>query len=362
LSFLVLLHSGVSFGQWSKQDLSRYLVLQNGFDPELRKRVEPQRSATGSRAMIAGTSEPLAVHAGLEVLRRGGNAADAALTTALAQVALSAGAAISYAGILTAVYYDAATGKVYTLNACYNTVLNEKDPLSIPGFGEHSGRTALVPGFMAGVQALHDRFGKLPFSMLFGAAIWIAENGVAVNAPVSFWISSQKNFITRLPEKKRVFTRPDGELYKSGDLFRQPELAATLRKVAAGGSAYMYKGEWARHFVDHVQREGGQMTLDDLATYRAKNRKLPVISALAVDERRSNIALRETEAGCVADAPVKGVHFNREARGQSHFNGRTHNLGPRFVVLSDGAAERNAAFHPNRNGLRRSGAHSKNEH
>ena len=111
--------------------------------------------------MIAGTSEPFAVHAGFEIMRHGGNAADAALTTALAQVALTAGSAISYAGILNAVYYDAASGKVYTLNASYNTVQNEEDPLSIPGWGEHSGRTALVPGFMAGVQALHDRFGRL---------------------------------------------------------------------------------------------------------------------------------------------------------------------------------------------------------
>ncbi len=253
---------------WSKEDLSRYLALENGFDPDLRKIVEPQRSATSSRAMIAGTSDPLAVHAGLEVLKHGGNAADAALTTALSQVALTAGAAISYAGILTAVYYDAASGKAYTLNAGYNTVQNEKDPLSIPGLGEHSGRTALVPGYMAGVQALHDRFGKLPFSMLFGPAIWIAENGVAMSPMVSGWISSQRSFITRLPESKRVFTKPDGEVYKSGDLFRQPELAATLRKIATEGSAYMYKGEWARHFVGLVQREGGKITLDDLAAYR----------------------------------------------------------------------------------------------
>jgi gamma-glutamyltranspeptidase / glutathione hydrolase len=253
---------------WSKEELSRYLTLQNGYDPEAGKRVEPQRSAASSRAMIAGTSEPLAVHAGFEVLTHGGNAADAALTTALAQVALTDGAAISYAGILTAVYYDAASGKVYTLNAAYNTVQNEKDPLSIPGVGEHSGRTALVPGFMAGVQALHDRFGKLPFSTLFGPAIWIAENGVVVNPFVGTWIRSQKNFITRLPETKRIFTKPDGELYKAGDLFRQPELAATLREVANRGSAYMYKGEWARHFVKLVQHEGGKMTLADLAAYR----------------------------------------------------------------------------------------------
>src|ERR1700679_2807704 len=68
---------------WPKEELKRYLALQNedGFDWEDRKRIEPQRSAASSKAMIAGTSEPLAVHAGLEVLRHGGNAADAALTT-----------------------------------------------------------------------------------------------------------------------------------------------------------------------------------------------------------------------------------------------------------------------------------------
>jgi gamma-glutamyltranspeptidase/glutathione hydrolase len=255
--------------KWTKQDLEHYLQLQYGLDAETRKKVEPPKSAEGSRAMIAGTSEPFAVHAGLEVLRHGGNAADAALATSLAQVALTAGAAISYAGILTAVYYDAASGKVSTLNATYNTVRNETDPLSIPGMGRRSGRTALVPGFMAGVQALHDRFGKLPFPALFGPAIWIADHGFAINSVVGSWIRTQSGYITQCPEGLQLFSRPDGSLYTAGDTFRQPQLAATLRKVAAEGSAYMYRGEWARHFVDIVQREGGKMTMEDLAAYRA---------------------------------------------------------------------------------------------
>jgi len=263
-------HPYTKFGpdRWPKDELNHYIAMQNGFDSEAGKRIEPERSAVTSKAMIAGTSEPLAIHAGLDVLRHGGNAADAALTTSLAQIALTAGAAVSYAGIMTAVYYDAATGKVHTLNASYNTVQNEKDPLSIPGIGEHSGRTVLVPGYMAGVQALHDRFGRLPFSMLFGPAIWIAENGVVMSSTVNKWISSQKTFVTRLPETKRIFTKPDGELYKTGDLFRQLELAATLKKIAAQGSTYIYKGEWAHHFVDIAQREGGKITLEDLAAYR----------------------------------------------------------------------------------------------
>ena len=223
-----------------------------------------------SKVMIAGTSEPLAVHAGLEVLRHGGNAADAALTTSLAQIALTAGAAVSYAGIMTAVYYDAASGKVYTLDAGYNTVRNEKEPHTIPRMGEHSGRTALVPGFIAGAQALHDRFGKIPFAELLGPAVWIAEHGVPLSPAVGGWLRTQGNFATRLPEGKRIFTKENGDLYKTGDVFRQPELAATLKKVASEGSAYMYKGEWARHFVDLVQREGGKMTLEDLAAYRPR--------------------------------------------------------------------------------------------
>jgi gamma-glutamyltranspeptidase/glutathione hydrolase len=253
--------SKLSPDQWPKEGRERYLTLENEFG-------KPHTGAVGSKGMVAGTSNPFAVHAGLEALKHGGNAADAVLTSALTQIALTAGSAISYAGIMTVTYYDAASGKVYTLNACYNTVQNEKDPMTIPPMGSHSGRTALVPGFMAGVQALHDRFGKLPFASLFVPAIWLAENGFTVGPLVGNQIVRQKDYITRLPETKRIFAKENGELYRIGDLFRQPELAETLKKVASQGAAYIYKGDWARHFVSLVQREGGKMTLDDLAAYK----------------------------------------------------------------------------------------------
>jgi len=116
------------------------------------------------------------------MLKAGGSAADAALTTVLAQVALTAGGAVSYAGIFTAVYYDAGSKKVYSPNASWNTPKDETDPRSIPSQGIASGRTALVPGFMAGVQALHDRFGRRPFAELFGPSIWLAEKGLPATA------------------------------------------------------------------------------------------------------------------------------------------------------------------------------------
>jgi len=247
--------------QWPKRDLEHYLALD-------AERAQPHPAVVTSKAMIAGTNDPFAIHAGREVLLHGGNAVDAALTTALAQIALEAGANVSYAGIIEATYYEAASGKVYTLNARYNTVQDEKDPLTIPSVGEHSGRTALVPGFMAGVQALHDRFGRLPFAALFDPAIWIAEHGVVASARLGRDIRRSERFITRLPEGKRIFTKEEGTLYQAGDLFRQHELAATLKKVASQGSAYFYKGEWAHHFVEAVQREGGKIALEDLAAYR----------------------------------------------------------------------------------------------
>jgi gamma-glutamyltranspeptidase/glutathione hydrolase len=251
---------------WSQQDRDRYLALQGLSDNDAVKRLD--KVAASSKGIIAGTSEPFAVHAGLEVLKQGGSAADAALTTALAQIALTAGSTISYAGIMTVVYYDASTDKTYTLNAGYNTVQEEKDPSTIPVMGSHSGRTALVPGFMGGVQALHDRFGRLPFAELFGPAVWVADEGVAVGPMVTSLLQAQEKFITRLPETKRIFTKQDGTLYWYGDVFRQPELANTLANVATHGSAYMYRGEWAHRFVDAVKKEGGKLTLEDLSAYR----------------------------------------------------------------------------------------------
>jgi gamma-glutamyltranspeptidase/glutathione hydrolase len=159
---------------WPQGELEKYWQLQHDYQ-------RPHPAVETDKGMVAVTSDALSARVGLEALRQGGSAADAALATSLAQVALEAGAPTSYAGILMMVYYDAASKKVYSLNAGYNTVLEEKDPGTIPGGGKPSGRTALVPGFFAGVQAAHDRFGKLPFSSLFDPAIYLAEKGFVVD-------------------------------------------------------------------------------------------------------------------------------------------------------------------------------------
>src|SRR5215813_4107799 len=167
---------------WPPGELEKYWRLQHDYR-------RPHPAVESAKGMVAVTHDAFSARIGLEALRQGGSAADAALATSLAQVALDAGAVTSYAGVLTMVYYDAASKKVYSLNAGYNTVLEEKDPFTIPGGGKPSGRTALVPGFFAGVQAAHGWFGKLPFASLFEPAIYLAEKGFVVD-PVLGWINT----------------------------------------------------------------------------------------------------------------------------------------------------------------------------
>ncbi len=245
-------------------DRDRYLALDVDPIPDFH----PTQKLHSAKAMIAGVTNPFAVHEGLETLKRGGSAADAALTTALAQIALNAGAAMSYAGILTALYYDASSGKVYSLNAGWNIPRNETEPLSIPPPGTASGRTALVPGFRAGLQALHERFGRRPFAELFEPSIWLADRGVPLPPVVAAWRRDEATSLAHLEDTRRIFQKEDGKYYDQGDIFRQPQLAQTLKQIASQGTQYMYRGAWAHRFVDAVQREGGKITLQDMADYR----------------------------------------------------------------------------------------------
>jgi gamma-glutamyltranspeptidase / glutathione hydrolase len=229
----------------------------------------PAALAEGRNGVVVGTTGPSAVRAGLEILKKGGSAADAAMATALAQVVECGGCYVSHAGILSMVYYEADTGKVHYLNAGFNIPREERDPLTIPGGGKPSGRSALVPGFMAGVQAAHDRFGRLSRQEVFAPAIAFAEQGITVSPLLARLLQGRKSTLGRLPETRRIFTKEGGDFYAEGDLFRQRELASTLRHVADEGAGFMYRGAWADQFVAAVQKEGGKLTLEDMKSYRA---------------------------------------------------------------------------------------------
>jgi len=228
----------------------------------------PHSLATSSQAMVASITNPVAIRAGLDALKAGGSAADAAIATSLAQIVLTGGAHVSYAGILAALYYDAESGQVTALDAGYNTVKKETDAKSIPS--APGGRHVLVPGFLAGVEALHEKFGKLPRPSLFAPAIQLAEEGFVVGSPMHGYLQHERQVLLRRPAMASVFTTSDGRLYSRGDHFRQPQLAATLTRLSSQGCQYAYRGEWAHKFVAAVAAAGGRLSLQDLDEYRVR--------------------------------------------------------------------------------------------
>lgn len=224
---------------------------------------------------VTGSFGPASIEAGMKTLEQGGSAMDAALTVALSQIAATGGKHISYAGFLNCVYYEAKTGTVHNMNAGYNTVLGERNPSSIPKVdlfsiksnGVINGRTVLVPGFMKGIESAHERFGNVPFPMLFEHAIHVAENGYRWSNMDAGAFSRSRHILSTYPETKAVFTKADGSYYELGDTFKQPALAKTLRKVAAEGADYIYSGQWANKFVETVRSAGGKMSMEDMESY-----------------------------------------------------------------------------------------------
>jgi gamma-glutamyltranspeptidase/glutathione hydrolase len=237
----------------------------------------------GTGGFISATVSPIAVYAGTEALRRGGSAADAAATTALTQITTQLGSVVSYAGVFTMLYYDAKDHKVYSMDAGYNSYLQETDPESIPASdlgplqqitsarkptaAGDKGRETLVPGFMAGVEAMHARFGRLPFRDLFQPAISYAENGVSISPGLEYFFMSRAECLSRTPEGQQFMRQAGRATPKAGDTFIQSDLAKTLRAISENGSRYMYTGQWGDDFVRIVRREGGKATAEDLKRY-----------------------------------------------------------------------------------------------
>ena len=209
--FIALAGASSSYGgdlspdRWPKAERERLEKLESQTMSPLEA-----RSVDGRGGLVSATASAIGAYAGAQALRHGGNAADAAVTTALTQVATQLGSVVSYAGIFTVVYYDAKSHKVYSMDAGFNSYLEETDPKSIPVSdlgplpvngapkateGGAKGRETLVPGFMAGVEALHKRFGRLPFRDLFEPAIWYAEHGVRLSRLSSIFSRSEPSFL-----------------------------------------------------------------------------------------------------------------------------------------------------------------------
>jgi gamma-glutamyltranspeptidase/glutathione hydrolase len=230
------------------------------------------RSVVMSPYGIVATSYVQASQAGARVLEQGGSAIDAGIA---ANAVLGVGEPMTngIGGDLFAIYWEAKTGKLYGLNASgwapkALTIdhLEAKGIHTMPQFGIDS---VTVPGAVDGWTKLHDRFGKLPWSELFQSAIFYARNGYAVPEVIhSYWEGAVPQLMTNA-ESRRVYLR-DGKAPAIGQVFRNPELAATLTMIASQGESAFYKGPIAQAILKSSDELGGTMTADDLSQYSAE--------------------------------------------------------------------------------------------
>jgi gamma-glutamyltranspeptidase/glutathione hydrolase len=217
-------------------------------------------------------SQPLAAKAGAEILDRGGNAIDAAIA-ANAVLGLVEPHMNGVGGDLFAIVYEAKTGKLHGLNASgwaptglTPQLLAERGLTRMPNNGIFS---VTVPGAVAGWDALRARFGTKPFPELLGSAIWYAENGFPVSEVIAREWTGAERKLSATPEAKATYFLGDRPP-KFGEVFRNPNLAATLRRIAEHGRDGFYRGPTADAILALSRTAGGTMTAADLDDFQVE--------------------------------------------------------------------------------------------
>lgn len=230
------------------------------------------RSMVVSRYGIVAAESPLAAQAGAEILARGGSAVDAAIA-ANAVMGVVAPMSNGIGGDLFAIVYEAKTAKMYGLNASgwapkslTADLLRSKGLHSMPVRGIY---TVTVPGAVDGWQKLVDRFGRKKLSELLTPAIRIAEEGFPVGEIVSMLWPAVIDLLRSNDDAARTYLISD-RAPRLGEIFRNPDLASSLRQIAAHGRDGFYKGEIAKQIVVASNRQGGVMTLNDLSAYSSE--------------------------------------------------------------------------------------------
>jgi gamma-glutamyltranspeptidase / glutathione hydrolase len=227
------------------------------------------RSMVISRNGIVAAESPLAAQAGVQILEHGGNAVDAAIATN-AMMGVVAPMMNGLGGDLFAIVYDAKANKLYGLNASgwapkalTPEYLHKKGLRDMPQQGIDA---ITVPGAVDGWQKLADRFGRKKLAEDLAAAMRTAQDGYPVpELTAAVWGMEVDHL--RADDAASKLYLPGDHAPHTGELFRNPELAESLREVAAGGRDAFYKGAIAQKILDTMKRHGGVMTAQDLAEF-----------------------------------------------------------------------------------------------
>ena len=234
------------------------------------------RHPHGAQPTWVAAANPLAVDAGLEILRNGGNAIDAAVAVQ-AMLGLVEPQSSGIAGGAFLLYYDAHTRKVSAVDGRERAPAGAQPDMFLDEHGKplpfveavRSGRSTGVPGAIAMLYAAHAKLGALRWKELFEPAIRAASLGFKVPARLALFLSEGSPF-PPTNEVRTLFSRPDGDTIQEGDLFRNPEYAQTLERIALDGPRALYEGAIASDIVatTHQPPFPGTMTLKDLTSYR----------------------------------------------------------------------------------------------
>jgi len=231
----------------------------------------PPAPVVAPRVMVVSEHQ-LSSDVGTEVLRRAGNAIDAAVAVGFAQAVVNPRAGnIGGGGFLV---YRQADGQVFALDYREKAPARSQRDMYLDGAGnvtEASTTGALaagVPGSVAGLAEMHRRFGRLPWRELLEPAIRLARDGHVVDSVRAAFLESHERRLRRFPSSAEVFY-PGGRPLIAGASWRQPDLASTLELIRDSGAAGFYQGRTADLIVAEMRRSGGIVTREDLAGYRA---------------------------------------------------------------------------------------------
>ena len=233
--------------------------------------MEPVHAAHG----IVVSVHQLASQAGVEIMQAGGNAIDAAVATGFALAVVHPPAGNLGGGGFMLV--RTADGKVHFLDYRETAPAAAKPDMYldaqgnvIEGASEYGYKAIGVPGSVAGMVYAEQKYGKLTLRQVMAPAIRLAREGYALTWGEARDLQDDK-YLGRFAESRRIFQR-DGNYYQPGEIFRQPDLARTLERIAAKPDDF-YHGALARQLAAAMQKGGGLITVDDLARYEVKERE-----------------------------------------------------------------------------------------
>lgn len=226
------------------------------------------RVESSGGVIVSGSRESTDV--GMEILRKGGTAADAAVAVSLA-LGVSEPFNSGLGGKFVALYYDAKTQKVRCIEALDEAPsgLDMKTVLRVSKADREKGYiSACVPGLTAGISLMHQTWGRLSWKECLAPAIKLAESGYAVPAKQLTAFREKFDVLSQDPEAQKIYL-PDGHVPKAGQIIQNPDLARTMKRLAESGPEEFYSGETARLLVEASQSGGGWFSMEDFARFKA---------------------------------------------------------------------------------------------